>query len=342
MKKLKKLLVNLVMVLCICTIAPSILSQTVLAQGVEATSLKLSKNKVTLSLGETFTLKVNGTKKKVTWTSSNKAIATVNRNGKVIAKKAGSAVITAKVNKKKFNCKITVKEPSISRKTISLKVGSSATLKMNGAKVKVTWSTSNKSVATVNSSGKVVAKKAGKAVITATVAGRKYKCTVTVTAVKPKYGSVSGNVTYFYNYYRGNVSDTGADVLLIPANGSAKKMPTLKSYTDWSSYLINYSGNKYGVYGGRVDGMGSYTLQNIPVGKYVIFIKSNETTSGYAFSDEKGYRRGIANLVSGYVNRTNANYLGRYVAYNKYTSELIEIRENQTTIFSYDFGITYI
>lgn len=42
------------------------------------------------------------------------------------------------------------------------------------------WSTSKKSVATVSSKGKVVAKKAGVAKITGKVNGRKYTCTVTV------------------------------------------------------------------------------------------------------------------------------------------------------------------
>ena len=55
----------------------------------------------------------------------------------------------------------------------------------NGRKIK--WSSSRKTVASVNKNGLVKAKKAGKAVITAKIAGRKLKCNVTVheQAVKP-------------------------------------------------------------------------------------------------------------------------------------------------------------
>ena len=54
-------------------------------------------------------MKVKGTKKKPKWSSSKKSVATVSSKGKVVAKKAGSATITAKIGKKKYKCKVTVK-----------------------------------------------------------------------------------------------------------------------------------------------------------------------------------------------------------------------------------------
>ena len=49
-------------------------------------------------------------KRKLKWTSSNKKVATVNKNGKVTAKKKGTATITVKTaNGKKYSCKVTVK-----------------------------------------------------------------------------------------------------------------------------------------------------------------------------------------------------------------------------------------
>jgi len=68
----------------------------------------------------------------------------------------------------------------INKKTLTLAVGKSATLKITGTKQKATWTTSSKSVATVSKTGKVTAKKAGKATITATVNKKKYTCKVTV------------------------------------------------------------------------------------------------------------------------------------------------------------------
>lgn len=63
----------------------------------------------------------------------------------------------------------------------TLQKGKSCTLKLTGTKAK-SWSTSNKSVATVNSKGKVTAKKAGTAIITCKGKdGKSYQCKVTVT-----------------------------------------------------------------------------------------------------------------------------------------------------------------
>lgn len=75
---------------------------------------KINKKKATLKVGQTLQLKVTGTKGKVKWTSSKKSVATVSSKGRVKAKKKGSATITAKVGKKKYTCKVTVKKPSTS------------------------------------------------------------------------------------------------------------------------------------------------------------------------------------------------------------------------------------
>ena len=69
----------------------------------------LNKTKAVLTVGETIQLKLKNNKKKIKWSSSRKKVATVSKTGKVKAKKKGKAVITAKVNKKKYKCRITVK-----------------------------------------------------------------------------------------------------------------------------------------------------------------------------------------------------------------------------------------
>lgn len=74
-----------------------------------ATKVKLNKTKVTVYVGKIVTLKLKNNNKKAKWISSNKKIATVNNKGKVKGKKAGKATITAKVGRKKYKCKITVK-----------------------------------------------------------------------------------------------------------------------------------------------------------------------------------------------------------------------------------------
>lgn len=76
---------------------------------VSAAKNKLSKTKITLTQGKKYQLKVKGTKKKVKWSSTKKSVATVNKKGVVTAKKKGTAYIKAKVGKKTYKCKVTVK-----------------------------------------------------------------------------------------------------------------------------------------------------------------------------------------------------------------------------------------
>ena len=69
----------------------------------------LNKTKKTLKKGGKFTLTVTGKVGKQTYTSNNKKVATVNKNGKITAKKKGNAIITVKTNGMKLKCSIKVK-----------------------------------------------------------------------------------------------------------------------------------------------------------------------------------------------------------------------------------------
>ena len=69
---------------------------------------KTKTTKVTLKTGQSKTLRVK-TAGKVKWSSNNKAIVTVNNKGKVVARRAGKAKITAKYGKKKAVFVVTVK-----------------------------------------------------------------------------------------------------------------------------------------------------------------------------------------------------------------------------------------
>ncbi len=101
MKKIKKLVIAVLMLALTVTIIPVSSTQA---------AVRLNATKKTLNVGQTTTLKVKGTSKKVKWSSSNKGIASVTQKGKVTAKNAGTATITAKVSGKSLKCRITVNQ----------------------------------------------------------------------------------------------------------------------------------------------------------------------------------------------------------------------------------------
>ena len=106
MNKMKRILTVVLTLALLITMMPSNLT------GVNAkTVTKLSSKKIVLQVGKTKKLKVKNKPAgvKVTWKSSKKKVATVSKKGKVKAKKAGKTTITAKVGKKKYKCRVIVR-----------------------------------------------------------------------------------------------------------------------------------------------------------------------------------------------------------------------------------------
>ncbi|MCD7715707.1 MAG: Ig-like domain-containing protein [Lachnospiraceae bacterium] len=157
---------------------------------VNATSIKLKKKQSTTAL------KVSGLAEGdsvASWKSSNTKIVTVTSKGKITAKsKTGTAYITITLKSgltKKV--KVTVQKSAVKTtkitvpsKTVSIKKGKTYTIKPTISPItsvqKVTYSSSNKKVATVNSKGKITAKKKGTATITVKSGSKSVKIKVTV------------------------------------------------------------------------------------------------------------------------------------------------------------------
>ena len=148
----------------------------------------LSKTKATLNAGDKLTLKLSGTKQKVTWKSSSTKVAAVSAKGAVTAKKAGSASITATVLGKKYTCKLTVEDPALSKTSATLTLGESLTLKVKGTTQKVQWTSSAPALVSVSAKGVVTAAEGstgGTVTITAAVGSRRLTCDVKVVAPQP-------------------------------------------------------------------------------------------------------------------------------------------------------------
>ncbi|MDO5538718.1 MAG: Ig-like domain-containing protein [Eubacteriales bacterium] len=77
---------------------------------VKVVNAKLNAARKTITAKKSYQLKVKGTTAKASWSSNNKAVATVSSNGKVTAKKAGTATITCKIGVSVLKAKITVKK----------------------------------------------------------------------------------------------------------------------------------------------------------------------------------------------------------------------------------------
>jgi len=68
----------------------------------------INKSTMTLSVGGKGTFKALGNTKTVTWSSTNKKVATVTKSGKVTAKGAGVTTIIMKIGTKTYDCKVRV------------------------------------------------------------------------------------------------------------------------------------------------------------------------------------------------------------------------------------------
>lgn len=195
-----------------------------------------------------------------TWKSSNTSVASVDSYGTVTAKKNGSATISAVSGGKTYKMQVMVapalKSISLNKTSIQLYVGETYTLKgtlnPSTASAAKTWKSSSTSVASVSSSGKVTAKKAGTATITVTANGKKATCTVTVMDKKYK---VEGKIT--------NAANGKA---LSGASLKFRKGSNNKTGSIYASTTTNSSG-KYSV--------------SLPVGTYTMAVSKTGYTTSY-------------------------------------------------------------
>ena len=219
------------------------------------TSITLSKTSATLIKGNTLKLTATAypktaNNKRITWGSYNPSVASVDSNGKVTAKKAGTATIQATAsdrNGAKATCKITVKDQKVtwiklSTYYVNLKTGqtkyvSATAYPTTAGNRAVSWSSSNSRVAKVNSNGKITAKGPGTAFITARAKdGGGTKSTITVK-VKQPVTKVS------LNHYYKEIDDGDSYKLrasVSPSNASNKKI----SWSSTNTHVATVSGGK--------------------------------------------------------------------------------------------------
>lgn len=163
----------------------------------DAVKVSLDQTSLTLAKGKKATLKAtveHASNTGITWATSDGSIATVSDSGEVTGVKAGKVTITATSKEDgnaKATCEVTVKEGlvvALDQTAASVVRGKTLTLKATVSNFNsdsgVTWSSSDKNIATVTDAGIVTGVKAGKATITVTCkedSNVKATCEVTVT-----------------------------------------------------------------------------------------------------------------------------------------------------------------
>ncbi len=169
---------------CFLLLFPSFLNHLPHANAASIEFVLLSQYKATIDIGdELYLIAITTNGAMPSWKSSSSAIASVNTYGKITAKKAGTAIITAKIKNGEASCKVTVRKTTltISDTKVSMERGDNHQLTASASTSSlITWRSSKKSVATVNETGLITGIKPGQTTITATADTTSLSCIVTV------------------------------------------------------------------------------------------------------------------------------------------------------------------
>ena len=176
------------------------------------TGIAVSPSKVSIYEGGTYTLSLattpSGLSPTITWTSSNRNVATVSSKGVVTGISPGTAIVTASTGSFKSTSTITVIEkevviPSLtgltmSQTTASMEVNETLSLTYtrtpsDATLETVSWSSSDDTIATVSANGLVTAVGVGTATITAAHDNIKATCIITVTQTDINLTALSFN-----------------------------------------------------------------------------------------------------------------------------------------------------
>lgn len=223
--------------LCIIPILTLIIASLSISQPISSKSkfstystfpfVVLTEYSKTLDIGDSFYLvAVTSSGKLPTWKSSDSKVASVNTYGKVLAKKAGTTTITAKIKDAETSCRITVNKTLITLNETYITLEHNETFALQATTstgTTPTFRSNRNSIASVDEYGKITANKPGEATITVKADGTSVFC-----KVKVKSPSVSLNKSSVI-LYRGQTFVLSAKVSskIIPKWKTSKKSVAL-------------------------------------------------------------------------------------------------------------------
>lgn len=193
-----------------------------------------------------------------------------------------------------YSAKANTLSIKLNKKSVTLKIGETYQLKTNIADSSCTWKSSNKSIVTVSTTGKLRAKKAGSATVTVNISGKTTKCKVTV-AKAPAWSRKT---------WKNKVSDWTMEfssqyTTVFKSNGTVCQ-------TGWRNKDTGYyrvlSGNKIKAYytDNYVSWAGSVTPQKVKGYSYtVIYTYNKNTKTVTAKYSSNFYKQMLSNAQDG-------------------------------------------
>ena len=218
-------------------------------------SLVLSNTELTVNVGNASAvsctvLPEDATDKTVNWSSSNNAVATVNNVGVITAVSAGTCTITATSGDVTATVTITVKKPVeqvvLNESDVTIKEKETFTFTCtvvpnDASEQRVTWTSSDRSVAIVNAKGTITGVKAGTCTITALVDGKSAVANITVKEKGPDfkklYDEIGSDVKYGW--------EVGADGSYLMADTNVYNLDDYSNSSIW--YSIKDMNKKLGL-----------------------------------------------------------------------------------------------
>ena len=200
--------------------------------------------KVYVTKGESQNIKIKKATKSVKWKVSKKSIIKAKAGkGKLVlqGKKNGTAKVKGKVSGKKYQYNVTVETPQINKKSISMKMADTDTVKISGTKRKVTWIVDDITVASIDaSSGKITPIAIGSTYVYAKIGNKKYKCKVTIEdTITMKVEKIpNGSNTIYGKMYRPDVDGTYPVIIMCHGfNGIADDFSNESKYYARNGYI---------------------------------------------------------------------------------------------------------
>lgn len=237
----------------------------------------------------------------------------------------------------------------LNKTKLTLNKGVSFTLKLTGAAKNVQWTSSDQSVATVTTSGKVYAVSAGTTNVTAVFGGKKYKCKVTVKDIlteeealqNVKYETIKTNDGLIAIFTNNNKANLRLDVNATYYDVSGNMLSTEESY------IWMFEAGKKSVVAFRLPHDSNYNNVNYDKVDISMVVDLNSVNYGVGLIDDVGIEsnNGANNLMAKITNNSKdkiddisltALYYsnGNIVGYSNQEEFEIKAGENKAIEFS--------